>query len=179
MNPKNILKIVLLLAVYCLPVIALAGCKKNEIVYPNMLNEEWKLLPPQEARGVVGRSDPLIPDVGQPIGFEPLVKQSQSSILGNAREVKHVYQGRAALQDVIDFYRHQLDLNGWKMGNDEHQDDGFALNRTKGPERLRILMYGQGDRITVVIMIGPIYNVPASSAAPDSAQPNPNLGSNN
>lgn len=171
--------VVALLALYLLPAALLCGCGNNKIAYPNPVNEEWKLLTPQEARGVVAKNDPLIPDVGQPIGFKALVKQSQSAILGNAREVKHVYQGRAKLEDVIEFYRRQLDLNDWKMGSDEHQNDGFVLNRTKGPERLRILMYSQGDRTSVVIMIGPIYNVPSGTSTPTGPMPNQSLGSNN
>lgn len=178
MNLRKITPVVAVLALYLVPAMMLSGCGNSRIAYPNPVNSEWKLLDPQEANGLVGRNDPLIPDVGQPIGFKALVKQSQSSIVGNAREVKHVYQGRARFEDVIEFYRRQLDLHGWKMGSDEHQDDGFVLNRTKGPERLRILMYAEGDRVTAVIMIGPIYNVPSSAASPNGPQPNLNLGSN-
>ncbi|HAI12604.1 MAG TPA: hypothetical protein DCM28_12930 [Phycisphaerales bacterium] len=166
------------MALYLLPACLLMGCNGKKVAYPNPINEEWKLLEPQQAHGLVGKTQPLIPDVGQPIAFKALVKQSQSSITGNAREVKHVYQGRAKFEDVIEFYRRRLDMNGWKMGSDEHQDNGFVLNRTKGPERLRILMYPQGDRVTVVIMIGPIYNVPSGAASPNGPMPNLNLGSN-
>lgn len=178
MNPRKITIIVSLAILYCMPVILLSGCKKNEIAYPNVINDEWKLLEPQQAYGVVARPEPLIPDVGQPVSFKPLARQSYSSIVGNAREVKHVYQGRAKINDVIDFYRRQLAANGWKMGSDEHEDDGFVLNRTKGAERLRVLLYAQGDRVTVVIMIGPIYNVPSGTSAPNGPLPNLNLGSN-
>ena len=149
-----------------------------KIAYPNIINGVWKLLEPQEAHGVVAIPESLIPDVGQPVSFKPLARQSYSSIVGNAREVKHVYQGRAKINDVIDFYRRQLAANGWKMGNDVHEDDGFVLNRTKGAERLRILIYGQGDRITIVIMIGPIYNVPSGASNSNGPMPNLNLGSN-
>lgn len=178
MNPRKITTVVVFSALYLLPAFLMMGCHGKKIAYPNPINSEWKLLDPQKAHGVVGQTTPLIPDVGQPIGFKALVKQSQSSIVGNAREVKHVYQGRAKLGDVIAFYRRQLELNGWKMGNDEHQDDAFVLNRTKGPERLRILMYAEGDRVSVVIMIGPIYNVPSGTSNPNGPQPNLNLGSN-
>ncbi|MFG0248617.1 MAG: hypothetical protein ACF8OB_07000 [Phycisphaeraceae bacterium JB051] len=179
MNQRKITVHVCLMALYLLPALLLTGCNDNKkVAYPNVISSEWKLLDPQEARGLVAKPDPLIPDVGQPVGFKALVKQSQSAILGNAREVKHVYQGRAKFEDVITFYRRQLELHGWKMGTDEHEADGFALNRNKGPERLRIYMYSEGDRVTAVIMIGPILNVPSSAQAPNGPVPNMNLGSN-
>ncbi|MBL4702494.1 MAG: hypothetical protein JKX85_14690 [Phycisphaeraceae bacterium] len=178
MNLKKTTNIVALAVLYVLPVLLIGGCNKYKIAYPNPINEEWSLLAPQQAMGVVGESQPLIPDVGQPIGFKALAKQSHYAIVGNAREVKHVYQGRARLDDVISFYRSQLVRYGWQMGNDEHEERGFVLNRNKGPERLRILMYAQGDRVTVVIMIGPIYNIPSGTATPKGPLPNQNLGSN-
>ncbi len=142
----------------------LFGCQGHKTAYPFPFSDEWRYLYPQPAPGVVGLARPLIPDVGQPIGFKALVKQSHATVDGSARKVKHVYQGRARLQDVIDFYRRNLTRFNWKTVSQEHQANGFVVNNTKGVERLRLLFYTDGDRVTVVIMIGPIHYPPAPAA---------------
>ncbi len=128
----------------------LAGCSGSV-----PFSEDWQYLSSNGgAPGVVSRPDSPIADVPVPIGFSPLVEQSRAEVQGNVRVVKHVYQGRAKVQDVVDLYRRSLPLSGWTFTNEGNESDEYVLYYTKGPEALRVATRKKGLVVTITVNIG-------------------------
>jgi len=110
---------------------------------------------PGNLQGVVGLMDSPIPDVPVPIGFVPILDDSDARLEGNVRVIQHVYQGRATINDVIEFYRRGLPLHDWKYVSEGQRGDEYLMAYTKGVESLRVAVRKRGMVLTLQINMGP------------------------
>ena len=170
----------------CLPLLMLAslllagGCEDGPDLPRVPFTSEGSYLPGPAGSGAVASPDSPIPDVPMPVGFRPVASKSSSSMEGQARVVRHVYQGRSEPTDVVLMYRQHLPRQNWSYLGRESDDDGATVLRyTKGPEALRVRVVERGTLSTVTtvqIDITPRGGAPAGDGGGNngaSAQPQP------
>ncbi len=103
------------------------GCENGADLPRPPFSGDGEYLPAAAGPGVVADPDSLIPDVPTPIGFKVLPSRSSNAVMqGNARQVRHVYQGRAEPAEVVLMYRHHLPRHHWQFVSREEDDDGAA-----------------------------------------------------
>ena len=140
---------------------ALAGGCSGSLPY----SKDWQYLKgPGNLPGVVGVMDSPIRDVSVPIGFVPILDESDAQLLpGNIRAIKHVYQGRATVNDIVDFYRRSLPIESWKFVNEGTRSDEYFLHYAKRNEKLFITARKRGVVLTLTINIGPAQPIRGAS----------------
>jgi hypothetical protein len=139
-----------------LTLIALGACESDKRVYPlTAFSDDWRVLPPQQAPGLVASNQRYIPDVPYPIRFLPLSEQSRSEATPvGGRVVHHVYQGLGSTVEVVNFYRSHLRLDDWKPQSETNQaPNHYVMNYTKGSETLAIDIRERWGRVTITIDI--------------------------
>ena len=132
----------------------LTGCTSDKGVLPvAAFSDDGAYLPLQLAEGlVVDESSPL-PDLPKPLRFVVVPSRSTASTDGRARTVSHVYQGRADVNDLTEFYRDQLVNHGWKF--QPGGDDGPIFSASKGNEWAQVALSRAGGVSTVTVLIRP------------------------
>jgi hypothetical protein len=90
-----------------------------------------------------------------PIGFVGVVEKSNAQVRDGIRYVHHVYEGRADLVDVVDFYRRSLPLNDWEPIDEQAERAETTLRFVKGPESLGVQVSRKtGTIVTVMVSMG-------------------------
>lgn len=149
---RKLLLTVLLLSL--IPVVA--GCTSQDVPRA-AFSDDGDYLPRQRGPGLVPRDRSPIPDVPMLVGFVAVPSRSDSYVDGaSIRHVRHVYQGRSNVAEVVNFYRQQLPRHGWASRGRSTADDGSVTMRfTKGAESLRLHVAERNSVITKTVTIGP------------------------
>jgi hypothetical protein len=148
-----------------LTAVSVSGCTSASRPGPVLAySDDGVYLPWKYGEGLVPDAQSPIPDVPKPIGFVPVPSRSSSSFDGYARTVEHVYQGRAAINDVLAFYETQLKYHGWKPEN--ANQPGPIRGYGKGRESLKLSAGGAGGVTSVTIVIRPAVPEPAVVSKP-------------
>jgi hypothetical protein len=133
--------------------IALPACNSMKQRIPVVAySSDGDYLEPQYGRGLVIDEQSTIPDVPKPIGFVLVRSQSSASFDGSARTLTHVYQGRASVDELLEFFRRVLKGNGWQVAG---PTDAPILSYVKGSESLNLSVGSDGKRATVTLVIYP------------------------
>lgn len=152
--PKLLLRLMLPLAMLTLA----TGCGARPEAPRVPFSAEGGYLEGPAGAGVVADPDSPIADVPRPIGFRLLRSRSSTDVSGETRRVRHVYQGRAAVLDVVTMYRRHLPRADWNYLGREQQGSTTVLRYTKGPEQLTLRIGEEGVLSTltaIVVEIGP------------------------
>lgn len=147
--------------VVLLSVALIGGCSDLRAVR----SDDGQLLAAPTGRGLVARSPSPVADLPMPIGFVMVQSRSRASVEPGRRMVTHVYQGRAAFADVIEFYRSELRRHGWRVRGERIEGQtAVTLTATKADEAARVEVDRRDAVITVELTIAPIE--PPPNAAP-------------
>lgn len=142
---RTILTATLLLAA------AIAACEAPPIL---PMSADGQYLPTRGGRGLVARDESPIPDVPMPMGFVGVAKDSRATVDGGVRRVRHVYQGRGEVGEVIQFYRLQMPWHGWEVAGDAVSDPaGGTAVYTNGVEKVWIHALKNWTRLTITVVI--------------------------
>lgn len=118
------------------------------------VSKDGQYLPKRGGEGLVARAESPIPDVPMPMGFVGVAGESSATVDGGVRRVRHVYQGRGGVGEVMQFYRLQLPWHGWEPADDVVADPaGGTLVYTNGVEKLWIHARKRFMRLTITIAI--------------------------
>jgi hypothetical protein len=131
-----------------------AGCTTDRGILPAVAySDDGAYLPLQLADGLVVDEASPLPDVPKPLRFVIVPSRSTASTDARARTVSHTYQGRADVDDLTNFYRNQLQNNGWTFlpGG----DSGPIFAATKNTEWVQVALSRAGGVSTVTVLIRP------------------------
>ena len=100
---------------------------------------------------------PYFRDIPMPTGFRQVHERSMDLISGRIRLVRHVYQGRADLLAVRDFYCEQMPLGRWREVNRQFEEGLFTLRFEKEKEGCEVKLRVKGGltsqtEISIVVM---------------------------
>jgi len=150
--------------------IMLAGCRTVPV-----WSQDGRFLYPPE-KGLVAAPASPIPDLAMPIGFDLVETRSDVRVVGDARFVKHLYEGRARGGDLERFYRYHASRAGWALQNSEsiarHET---LMTFTKGPEDMTLRIDASPLRCEVIVTIQH-RTVPAPSDWPTTQTREPSRG---
>jgi len=130
---------------------AMCGCSTVSPVLP--YSKDGQSLPSTAGPGLVAMRNSPIPDVPMPIGFVALPSESYAMVEGVVRRVKHVYQGRAEVKTVAEFYQSNCRLKRWKSLDKRISNSIARLTFEKGAEKLWINIDKNWSVVTVTITI--------------------------
>jgi len=125
-------------------VTALCGCAGAS--QKNSLPKEEALLEPQAAL--------KFSDIPVPAGFKFLPRESYSFESAGVRVGALKYQGKADVDQVVNFYKDQMPLYNWNMLNAIEYGERL-LNFQREQETCIINLSSKGKHITVTISLGP------------------------
>ena len=100
---------------------------------------------------------PHFADIPIPTGFKRVDERSMDLVSGSVRLVRHVYEGRAGLTAVRDFYCEQMPMGHWREVNRRFEDGRFTLRFEKDNEGCDVELRRRGGlsnmtEIQVVVM---------------------------
>ncbi|MCC7146886.1 MAG: hypothetical protein IT443_10615 [Phycisphaeraceae bacterium] len=137
--------------VIVLAVLLACGCNKETKVFHVSDDGQW--LPPRSGPGLVADEKPAIPDVPTPIGFSMVAAKSHAVAVGQARNIRYVFQGQAELGETMAFFRENVVRFGWSGRVEKIEGRKAALWFGKGQERLTIEMVANVGIVTVTIWV--------------------------
>jgi hypothetical protein len=89
---------------------------------------------------MVALSNPPIPDLPIPLGFDLDESHSRSFSAAGARYIDHVYKGREDRFAVARFYKRQMPVNRWTLVTDMYIQGDIMLDFEKESERCRVIV---------------------------------------
>lgn len=100
---------------------------------------------------------PHFADIPIPAGFKRVDDRSMDLVSGSVRLVRHVYEGRADLMAVRDFYCEQMPVGRWREVNRRFEEGRFTLRFEKESEGCDVEFRRRGGlsnmtEIQVVVM---------------------------
>ncbi|MFA4984337.1 MAG: hypothetical protein WC559_03375 [Candidatus Omnitrophota bacterium] len=98
-------------------------------------------------------------DVPVPAGFKLLPKESYSFENAGIRVGLLKYQGKAAADQVVNFYKEQMSMYNWNLLNIIEYGDRL-MNFERDSETCVINIIPRGKNVTVVISMGPKSQFP-------------------
>ncbi len=101
-------------------------------------------------------------DIPIPVGFKLLSEGSYSFESGGIRVGMLKYQGKANVEQVINFYKDQMPLYNWNLLNAIEYGERL-LNFERQQETCIITVLSKGNNITVKIALGPKSEVRVKS----------------
>jgi len=93
-------------------------------------------------------------DVPAPAGFKLLTQESYSFEAGGVRVGLLKYQGKADVDQVINFYKEQMAMYNWELLNVVEFGQRL-MNFDRESESCIISLYPKGKNITITISVGP------------------------
>ena len=113
---------------------------------------------------------PHFVDIPIPSGFKRVDDRSMDLVSGRVRLVRHVYQGRAELLAVRDFYCEQMPVGRWREVNRQFEEGLFTLRFEKDDEGCEVRFRRRGGlsnrtEINVVVMPRNLTEAPPSVKA--------------
>jgi hypothetical protein len=140
---KNIIAVLVigLLSYWVMGLYGCAGLSKKDT-----LPREEALLEPQVAL--------KFSDVPAPVGFKLLAGDSYIFESAGIRVGMLKYQGKADVEQVVNFYKDQMSLYNWNLLNTIEYGERL-LNLERENETCIIRILAKGNNITVSIAIGP------------------------
>ncbi|MFW6058661.1 MAG: hypothetical protein ACODAQ_00680 [Phycisphaeraceae bacterium] len=144
------------------------GCESPPKTPRVPFSAEGEYLEGQPGSGVVADPRSPIPDVPRPVGFRLLRSRStQAAMEGEARHVRHVYQGRGEVVDVVTMYRRFLPRRGWQFVNREQRPGkDTVLRYVQGTEQLRVRVVEEGVISTLTAIVVEIRRRDPAEASP-------------
>lgn len=100
----------------------------------------------------ISESSP-ISDVPLPTGFVTVRAVSSSSVDRRIRHVRHVYKGRATVDEMVAFYRGTLTPRGWRESDIGASAKLAVMTFTKGYEKLWIRIEKSWKALTITVVI--------------------------
>lgn len=167
-----------LFLLYLVALIGVTACGRRDVSVPMLdWTDEGVYVPRSSGEGLVVAPDSPIPDVPVPVGYVPLVNQSESgTAAGGGRLVNHLYQGRGDLDEILQFYRQNLPRFGWRAaGRETEPAPNRRLTRTeeitfvKGSEEIRVRAWKRERLMTMQVAMGPRGQLPPPAGP--AAQP--------
>lgn len=125
-------------------ILILAGCatshqKNNPSVNPQILEPQAML---------------KFSDVPVPVGFKMILRESYSFQSGGVRVGLLKYQGKANVDQVINFYKDQMPMYNWNLLNIIEFNERL-LNFDRETETCIISLLPKGNNVLLTISIGP------------------------
>ncbi|UCG33405.1 MAG: hypothetical protein JSU68_01995 [Phycisphaerales bacterium] len=113
---------------------------------------------------------PHFADIPVPSGFKRVDERSMDLVSGSVRLVRHVYEGRADLMAVRDFYCEQMPVGRWREVNRRFEEGRFTLRFEKDNEGCEVEFRRRGGlsnmaEIQVVVMPRHVTEAPPSVKA--------------
>jgi len=135
------------------------------------ISSDARVLPLRGGMGLVAALAPPVADVPIPIGFLVVASTQQAERQTGARQLRHVYQGRGSVDEVMTFYQRQLPMNGWTSVDEPEAVIGNRLTYAKGIEILEILAEKKWTVVTATITIGESGIVATTDVVSDAQGP--------
>jgi hypothetical protein len=105
-------------------------------------------------------------DVPVPVGFRQIGNESYSFESGGMRVALLKYQGKAAQDQVVNFYKEQMAMYNWNLLNVVEYGERM-LNFDRDNETCIISLSGKGNSTTIAITLGPkTQTVPKKAREP-------------
>jgi len=127
-----------------------AGCGEVRIMQQS---EDGHWLQPRAAAGLVADPRSPIPDVPMPVGFVPVPSKCRAGATSTARNVVHVYEGRATMRDAVTFYRSQPPQHDWQFLGEQAMGSEVMMWYERGPERLSVQLSRSGGTVRATVGI--------------------------
>ena len=113
---------------------------------------------------------PHFADIPIPSGFQRVDERSMDLVSGPIRLVRHVYDGKAPLLGVRDFYCEQMPVGRWREVNRQFEEGLFTLRFEKDKESCEVKFRQRGGmnkevEIQVVVMPRNLTEAPPSLKA--------------
>jgi len=109
---------------------------------------------PGSAQSLKAQSILKFSDLPAPNGFKMLAKDSYSFESSGMRVGLLRYQGKASLDQVVNFYKEQLPMYNWTLLNITEYGD-CIMNFEREAESCIIGIVPKGDKVTISIAFGP------------------------
>jgi hypothetical protein len=139
---------------FCFCAIFLWGCAELPQKSQNTINPA--LLEPQAVA--------KFSDVPVPVGFKPVPQESYSFESGGVRVGLLKYQGKASVDQVVNFYKEQMAMNDWNLINIIEYGQRL-MNFEREAETCSIGLIPKGSSTVITLSIGPkAQQVPKRSA---------------
>ncbi|MDP2937702.1 MAG: hypothetical protein Q8N72_00425 [Candidatus Omnitrophota bacterium] len=135
---------ILVLVFLCSCVLVLWGCAG--VLKKDASSKEGAFLEPQAAL--------KFSDIPAPTGFKFLPEESYSFESTGVRVGILKYQGKADVEQVVNFYKDQMPLYNWNLLNVMEYGERL-LNFEREQESCIINLASQGKNITVTVSLGP------------------------
>jgi hypothetical protein len=140
---KLLNKGVFLYITYCLLPVFFLGCAS--------LSDKGQ---PGSSQSLQAQSILKFSDLPAPNGFKMLAKDSYSFESSGMRVGLLRYQGKASLDQVVNFYKEQLPMYNWTLLNITEYGD-CIMNFEREAESCIIGIVPKGDKVTISIAFGP------------------------
>ena len=125
--------------------------------------------------------DPLphFTDIPVPSGFQLVDERSMDLVSGPIRLVRHLYEGKADLLAVRDFYCEQMPVRGWREVNRQFEEGLFTLRFEKENEGCEVKFRRRGglslnltrpSEISLVVMPRNLTEAPPTVKAATKAR---------
>lgn len=138
------MKRIFVIALLAYSVIALCGCAG--VSRKDNLQKEEALLEPQ----VTAKYN----DLPSPSGFKFLPQDSYAFESAGVRVGVLKYQGKADVEQVVNFYKNQMPLYNWDLLNVVEYGE-LLMNFEREQETCIIKLLPKGRNITIIISLGP------------------------
>jgi len=118
---------------------------------------------------------PHFSDIPIPSGFKLVDDRSMDLVSGPIRLVRHVYQGKADLLAVRDFYCEQMPVGRWREVNRQYEEGLFTLRFEKENEGCEVKFRRRGalgwqSEISLVVMPRNLTEAPPTVKAATKAR---------
>jgi hypothetical protein len=104
-------------------------------------------------------------DIPVPLGFKQLPKESYSFESSGVRVGVLKYQGKANIDQVVNFYKEQMLMYNWNLLNIVEYSERM-LNFDRDTETCIISLQSKGNIVSITISIGPKSHIPKRSSKP-------------
>ncbi len=104
-------------------------------------------------------------DVPVPVGFKMLLRESYSFQSGGVRVGLLKYQGKANVDQVINFYKEQMPMYNWNLLNIVEFNERM-LNFDRDTETCIISLLAKGNTVLMTISVGPKAQSPKRGEKP-------------
>lgn len=94
------------------------------------------------------------PDLPVPVGFRPIPQESYSFESGGVRVGLLKYQGRAFVDQVVNFYKEQMVMFDWNLINSVEYGQRM-LNFDREGETCIVNLISKGSNVIITFSIGP------------------------